>query len=197
MFSGIIYDTGTIKSMSNGNKQKRICIALNKEIINPCVGMSIAVNGTCLTAAKITEKKEFSADATEETVKKTNLKILKYGDKVNIEFPLTADALLSGHIVQGHIDCTGKVRRIIKKAAYMILEVAFPREFIRYVVEKGSVAADGISLTAYNVKGNSFQVSIIPETLNSTVIKYYKIGTIVNIEFDIIGKYIEKMIKLK
>jgi len=195
MFSGIIFDVGKIKNVRKSNGQKRINIILNKEIPNAEKGMSIAVNGACLTASEIKNAKEFSADATQETLKKTNLTALRSGISVNIEFPLTADKFLSGHMVQGHIDCTGKVARITRKGANIVIEVSFPKQFGKYIVEKGSITVDGTSLTAFNVKNSTFQSSIIPETFKMTTMRYYKAGTTVNLEFDVIGKYVEKVFK--
>jgi riboflavin synthase len=192
MFSGIIYGTGRVTAIRPGSGLKSIQIKINKNIINPEKGMSIAINGACLTASQIKNAREFTADMTEETVRTTALGKLKSGSVVNVEFPLTMDRFLSGHIVQGHVDCTGSVVSTDEKAGNRILKVSYPEEFDRNIVEKGSIAVDGISLTAYNVRNNTFEVSLIPETYSETIVKNYKKGTIVNLEFDLIGKYILK-----
>jgi riboflavin synthase len=194
MFSGIIYDLGRVKSIRQGSGIKVISIALTKQIIKPEIGMSIAVNGACLTAVSFKGIKEFSADVTEETLTKTVLKSVKPGDKVNVEFPLTPDRYISGHLVQGHVDCTGKVKEIKKSAGKAILTIEYPSGFSRYIIEKGSVAVSGISLTAFNVTDKDFDISLIPETWRSTIVSGLKKGDEVNLEFDMTGKYIEKMI---
>jgi riboflavin synthase len=194
MFSGIIYDLGRVKSIRQGSGIKVISIALTKQIIKPEIGMSIAVNGACLTAVSFKGIKEFSADVTEETLTKTVLKSVKPGDKVNVEFPLTLDRYISGHLVQGHVDCTGKVKEIKKSADKAILTIEYPSGFSRYIIEKGSVAVSGISLTAFNVTDKDFDISLIPETWRSTIVSGLKKGDEVNLEFDMTGKYIEKMI---
>ncbi len=194
MFSGIIYDIGRVKAIRQGNGVKVITIALSREILKPEKGMSIAVNGACLTAVSFRGVKEFSADVTEETMKKTVLKEIKPGDEVNIEFPMTLDKFLSGHLVQGHVDCAGKVSGVEKTGDKFILKISHPKEFGKYIIEKGSVTVSGISLTAYNVKNNGFEISIIPETYKSTIVKNLKRGDEVNLEFDLIGKYVEKFL---
>ncbi|MFP4466858.1 MAG: riboflavin synthase [Candidatus Goldiibacteriota bacterium] len=192
MFTGIIYDTGRIKGARQKKGMYSLAIALIKPIIRPEKGMSVAVNGVCLTASVIKGSKEFEADMTAETALKTNLGKAKAGMKVNIELPLTAEKYLSGHIVQGHVDCRGRVGALEKREGNTILNIKYPEEFGRYLAEKGSVAVDGVSLTAYNIKNDSFEVSVIPETLESTIIKGYKKDVPVNLEFDIIGKYVER-----
>jgi riboflavin synthase len=194
MFSGIVYDTGRVRAIRQGSGVRIITITLHKEILRPGKGMSIAVNGACLTAVSFKGVREFSADITEETLKKTNLRSVKPGDTVNIEFPITLESFLSGHIVQGHVDSTGEVKNLSKQADHVTLTVSFPKEQGRYLIEKGSIAVDGISLTAYNVKKDAFDVAVIPGTYENTVIKNYKRGDEVNLEFDIIGKYVEKFI---
>jgi len=195
MFSGIIYDVGKIKSRIIRGKNTQLSIVLNKDMLQPERGMSIAVNGVCLTAVSFRGKKEFTADISGETISKTSLKSVKNGDKVNLELPLTADKFLSGHIVQGHVDTEGRVEAFIRKSSDFLLEVSYPAEYDKYLVEKGSIAVDGVSLTVYNTRGRRFTVSVIPETVKGTIISGYKKGTKVNLEFDIIGKYVVKALK--
>ncbi len=194
MFTGIIETTGKILKKINRSNSVEIEINLEIEIKNPAEGMSISVNGVCLTAKKIKNKKIFSADISEETLKKTTFKNLKAGDKVNIEFPLTLNDFLSGHIVQGHIDTKGKVFKIEKKQDNLIITFEVDEQHKKYLIEKGSIAIDGVSLTMFDIIDNKFTVAIIPETLKRTIIADYKKGTEVNIEFDIIGKYVEKIL---
>jgi riboflavin synthase len=192
MFSGIIYDLAKVKSATNKSGLKEVVVALTKDIISPQKGMSIAVNGVCLTAVSIKGKKEFTAEATAETSAKSTIKNLKTGDYVNIEFPVTPSTLLSGHMVQGHVDAAGRVASMVKKGRDAVLEIDFPPKFGKLIVEKGSIAVDGVSLTAFDVRSGSFKVAVIPETLGSTIIEKYARGREVNLEFDIIGKYILK-----
>jgi riboflavin synthase len=196
MFSGIIYCKAKVKSAASHGGIKTFDFSLTRDIVTPEKGMSIAVNGVCLSATAIKGKKEFRADATAETLEKSSLKNLKPGDEVNIEFPVTPSTMLSGHIVQGHVDTTGRVASMIKKGSDAVLEVEFPVKFGKLIVEKGSVAVDGISLTAYDVRARSFKVAVIPETLAATVMAYYKPGRVVNLEFDVVGKYILKQAKV-
>jgi riboflavin synthase len=197
MFSGIIYCTGRVKAARPSGKGKIIEILLSKEIINPEKGMSIAVNGACLTAISFAGAVRFTADVSAETLLKTTLKNIKPGKYVNIEFPLTADKFLSGHIVQGHVDAEGKVESLKKEKGDTLLAISYPKEFDKYVVEKGSITVDGISLTAFNLKPGKFSVAVIPETLKNTTLGGYKPGDAVNLEFDVIGKYVEKQLSKK
>lgn len=195
MFTGIIFDTGKIKSKVLKGGILEITIHLNKEIKNASKGMSIAVNGVCLTAKKIINLFEFSADLSEETINRTTFKDIKVGDRVNIELPVTPSDFFSGHIVSGHIDTIGRVYDIINKRNNILIKFEFPEKFKNYIIEKGSIAIDGVSLTVYNIKENKFDVSIIPETFKNTIINEYKKNRKVNMEFDIIGKYVSKFLK--
>jgi len=194
MFTGIIYSRGRIRKIKTMNKGKNIEIFSEKEIKNVHKGMSIAINGVCLTVTSFSGVRIFSFDVSKETIDKTTFKYVNYGKNVNIELPVTADGFLNGHIVQGHVDTTGEVNCLKKEAGDTILSIKFPEKFYRYVAEKGSIAVDGISLTAFNVRNNLFDVSVIPETINVTTVGEYKKTDKVNLEFDIIGKYVEKML---
>jgi riboflavin synthase len=196
MFSGIVYDTGRIKAVkSAAGGAKIITIALNKPLLSSEKGVSIAVDGACLTAVAFRGLREFSADVSAETLDRTTAGMKKTGEVVNIEYPLTANKFLSGHIVQGHIDCTGTVKSIEKKGAGAVLKINYPAQYSRYLIEKGSITVSGISLTAYDTHDTSFTVSVIPETLASTAVKNMKTGDKVNLEFDLIGKYVEKFVR--
>lgn len=197
MFSGIIYCKAKVQAAVSKSGLKVFDLALEKEITSPQKGMSIAVNGVCLTATSFKGKKEFKADATAETLEKSSLKNLKTGDEVNIEFPVTPSTMLSGHIVQGHVDSTGRVAALVKKSKDAVLEIEFPAGFGNLIVEKGSIAVDGVSLTAFDVRARSFKVAVIPETLDNTVISNYARGREVNLEFDVVGKYILKQSKME
>ena len=157
-------------------------------------GASIAVNGTCLTVVA-KSKNSFSADVMEETARRTNLGGLTAGKNVNLELPATAATFLSGHIVQGHVDGVGTVERIQKKSADRILAIGAARALLRYIVPKGSVAVNGVSLTVIGVGRKSFEVGIIPHTWESTTLRDLAAGARVNIEVDVLAKYVEKLIK--
>ncbi len=193
MFTGIIEEMGIVKSI----KSKVITIEANKIFDDLKLGDSVAVNGTCLTVSSFegkTSPKIFNADITSETLSRTNLGNLKSGFKVNLERALTLNGRLGGHIVLGHIDGVGIIKNISKNAEDIELTIEVPPNLIKYIIEKGSVAVDGISLTVAKVNKNYFSVAIIPHTLKETILYYKKAGDKVNIENDIIGKYVEKLL---
>ena len=191
MFTGIIEEMGIVKSI----KSKVITIEANKIFDDLKLGDSVAVNGTCLTVSSFSNK-IFNADITSETLSRTNLGDLKSGFKVNLERALTLNGRLGGHIVSGHIDGVGIIKNISKKSEDIELVIEVPTNLMKYIIEKGSVAVDGISLTIAKVDNNknNFSVAIIPHTLKETVLYYKKAGDKVNIENDIIGKYVERLL---
>ena len=191
MFTGIIEEMGIVKSI----KSKVITIEANKIFEDLQLGDSVAVNGTCLTVSSFSNK-IFNADITTETLSRTNLGYLKSGYKVNLERALTLNRRLGGHIVSGHVDGVGIIKNISKDSEDIELVIECPANLMKYIIEKGSVAVDGISLTVAKVNNNknSFSVAIIPHTLKETVLYYKKAGYKVNIENDIIGKYVEKLL---
>lgn len=193
MFTGIIEEMGIVKSI----KSKVITIEANKIFDDLKLGDSVAVNGTCLTVSSFEGKvspKIFNADITSETLSRTNLGDLKSGFKVNLERALTLNGRLGGHIVSGHIDGVGIIKNISKNAEDIELAIEVPPNLMKYIIEKGSVAVDGISLTVAKVNKNYFSIAIIPHTLKETILYYKKAGDKVNIENDIIGKYVEKLL---
>ena len=191
MFTGIIEEMGIVKSI----KSKVITIEANKIFDDLKLGDSVAGNGTCLTVSSFSNK-IFNADITSETLSRTNLGDLKSGFKVNLERALTLNGRLGGHIVSGHIDGVGIVKNISKKSEDIELVIEVPTNLMKYIIEKGSVAVDGISLTIAKVDNNknNFSVAIIPHTFKETVLYYKKAGDKVNIENDIIGKYVERLL---
>lgn len=191
MFTGIIEEMGIVKSI----KSKVITIEANKIFDDLKLGDSVSVNGTCLTVSSFSNK-IFNADITSETLSRTNLGDLKSGFKVNLERALTLNGRLGGHIVSGHIDGVGIIKNISKKSEDIELVIEVPTNLMKYIIEKGSVAVDGISLTVAKVDNNknNFSVAIIPHTLKETVLYYKKAGDKVNIENDIIGKYVERLL---
>jgi len=192
MFTGIIQEIGSIVRIKNSSQSCELCIAV-KEIKDSNMGDSIAVNGVCLTITKI-DKKYFSADVVNETLQRTNLGLLRAGNRVNIEKPLRVGDQLSGHFVLGHIDNTGTIISAIT-FSNGILEIETKDEIMNYIVEKGSIAIDGVSLTVAGVYKKSFKVALIPHTLSATTLYDKKIGDVVNLEVDILGKHVAKILK--
>lgn len=189
MFTGIIESIGTVISTGGGSAMLRIDIGKLAEDAN--TGDSIAVSGVCLTATML-EKSLTSFDVSAETLSRSTLGELRAGVKVNLERALRADSRLGGHFVQGHVDGPGTIRRFSKSGENRVLEIEVPREIIGRMVEKGSVAIDGISLTITKISGTRFSTAIIPHTFDGTTLKEKKTGSKVNIELDILGKYVRK-----
>jgi riboflavin synthase len=193
MFTGIVEEIGKIKSVLGGTNALRLEIEAKKVLTNLRVSESININGACQTVIEV-KKSSFAVEAVEETLRKTNLGQLRNGDWVNLERSLGLSDRLSGHIVTGHIDCVGKIISIERKQKSLIFKVSIPLQFSSYIVEKGSISLEGVSLTMVNVFPDAISGSIIPFTYENTNFKYKKENDLVNVEFDIIGKYIKKMI---
>ncbi|UCE98165.1 MAG: riboflavin synthase [Dehalococcoidia bacterium] len=190
MFTGIVEEVGRIAVISVG----KLTITASKVLQGMELGHSINVNGACLTVTEFNDN-SISVDIMPETLVRTNIGVLHAGDPVNLERPLTLGKFLGGHLVQGHIDGTGKVISVIRKDTTNLLRVEAPPEILRYIVEKGFVAVDGISLTVVDVTDDSFTVSIVDYTLNNTVLNHRTSGDVVNLEVDIIAKYVERFNK--
>ena len=190
MFTGIIEKIGTIKSIEEDNNSSIINIEIHDSRYS--LGDSICVNGVCLTIENITEQ-TYTFSVSPETNKLTNLKNLKKDSSVNIESSLTINKLISGHIVQGHIDTTSEIIEIQQKDNSWFIKFSIDLEYAKYLIKKGSVSIDGVSLTVNDVTKNQFNVMIIPHTYQNTIFKSYKKGSIVNVEIDILAKYIEKL----
>lgn len=193
MFTGIIEELGEIKALIKGDKSMKLKVECSKITQDLSLGDSVAVNGVCLTAVNFGSS-FFEADISYETLAKTSLNNIKPGSKVNLERALTLSSRLGGHIVQGHVDCTGKITNITKYGDSFKLFISYPGQIDKYIVSKCSVAIDGISLTVADIKNNIFEVAVIPHTFENTNLKYKKNGDIVNLESDIIARYVEKMI---
>ncbi|MBE9503844.1 MAG: riboflavin synthase [Proteobacteria bacterium] len=193
MFTGIVEGKGKVKSLGNGSSGFTVTIEAPFDLSSDKVGDSISVNGICLTATKI-EKTTFSADVSKETLSRTNLGKLKSGSEVNLERALKLGDRLGGHLVTGHIDGPGTVKKIEKRGESLYIEIALEEKELKYIVKKGSVTVDGISLTVNSVGNDFFTLNIIPHTLELTTLGEIKPGSQVNIETDIIGKYVEKLI---
>lgn len=194
MFTGIIEETGKVKAIRNNAKSSVITILADKVVSDTKLGDSIAVNGVCLTVVRIT-KSEFDADVMAETIRRSSLGKLQKGDFVNLERAMMAGGRFGGHIVSGHIDDTGVITSFVKEDNAVWVNIECDPELMKYIVFKGSVALDGISLTVAKVSENGFSVSVIPHTKEETTLLSKKVGDIINIECDVIGKYVENMMK--
>ncbi|MBZ0311488.1 riboflavin synthase [Clostridium butyricum] len=191
MFTGIVEEIGSLKEISIGSGFGNIEIECNKVLEETKIGDSIAVNGVCLTVNKINSN-SFVADIMGETLDRTNLGRLKDGNKVNLERALKVSDRLGGHIVSGHVDGKGQVLSIDKKNDGTWFTISADKEILKYIILKGSITIDGISLTVAYVDNEIFKVSIIPHTLKNTILAQKIQGSYVNLENDIMGKYIEK-----
>lgn len=194
MFTGIVEEIGTVKAIGKGSVSSFIRIAADKVLGDAHIGDSIAVNGVCLTVTDITGN-TFQADVMNETLSRSSLGSLKNGSYVNLERAMAADGRFGGHIVSGHIDGTGTIASVKQDGIAIWYTISTNDGILRYIVEKGSVAIDGISLTVAKTTPNDFSVSVIPHTASQTVLGFKKAGDIVNLENDIIGKYVEKLFK--
>ena len=196
MFTGIVEEIGIVKSLEFKANGAKIVIGCQKVVEDVKIGDSIAIDGVCQTVIAFNSS-EFSAEISDETLKVTTLGDLKSGNTVNLERALTLNSRLGGHIVSGHVDCMGKFINIEKLSDFYNLQFEIPEEQEKYVVYKGSIAINGVSLTVANIVDNIVSVAIIPHTYNNTSLKDLKLGQDVNIETDILGKYVEKFLSAK
>ncbi|KPJ51229.1 hypothetical protein AMJ40_00545 [candidate division TA06 bacterium DG_26] len=189
MFTGLVEEVGKVERKTRRSGMLALTLQGRKVLQDLSAGASIAVNGACLTVTEVNQTR-FSVDVSEETQKSTTLSSLKVGEAVNLERAMRREDRLGGHILSGHIDGVARItgrRRLSESTVY---EIELRPEFAPYVVEKGSVALDGVSLTVSQLRGNSFSVHIIPYTEQATTFRYKKVGDRVNIELDMIGKYV-------
>lgn len=193
MFTGIVEEIGKVQNIKKNVKSFVLTIEGNKIFEDINIGDSISVNGVCLTVTTFTNN-AFTADVMYETMSRSSLGQLKNGSHVNLERAMTAKGRFGGHIVSGHIDGTGKIIKIEKDDNAIWYTIAVKDNLMKYIVEKGSIAIDGISLTIAKVTVDNFSVSIIPHTVQETILSHRSVGDIVNIENDVIGKYVEKLI---
>ncbi len=192
MFTGIVESVGRIKRVLPYGAGKRLVIEATDILGDAGIGESVAINGVCLTVVNI-ENGLFEADVSQETLKRSNLGFLRQNDPVNIERALKVGDRLSGHIVLGHVDGMGRVVSVKREGEFFVFTISVASELEKYCVFKGSVAVDGISLTVAELMGGAFRVAVIPHTFFNTNLSYRKPGDFVNIETDIIGKYIERL----
>lgn len=196
MFTGLVEEKGFIKEKVRSGEGLRFTISAKKIMDDLKIGDSVAVNGVCLTVV-LREKETFSVDTIEETLKKTNLGRAKLNEPVNLERPLKAEARLGGHFVLGHIDTTGRIENIKELSSSHFITISFPGQFGKYLIPVGSVAIDGVSMTVAELGRDNFSVGVIPHTWEETIFENKKTGDTVNLEFDVLGKYIVKLIEQK
>ncbi len=196
MFTGLIEEIGEILQIHRGEKSSEITIKAKKILQGSHIGDSISTNGVCLTISGLTSN-GFQADVMAETLRKTDLSNISLGDKVNLERALSLNGRLGGHIVTGHIDGTGEIISLKREDTAVWVTIKPKERLLRYMVEKGSIAIDGISLTIAYIDSNVFKVSIIPHTGVETTLLNKTVGEVVNLECDILGKYIEKLLGIK
>lgn len=194
MFTGIIEEIGVLQNMKRGTNEYQLTLSAKKVLQDVKLGDSIAVNGVCLTVTSFTSE-QFTVDVMPETVKATSLQSLARGSSVNLERAMAANGRFGGHFVQGHVDGVGtiKSKNQVSNAVYFWIETS--AEMMRYIVPKGSVAIDGISLTVVEVKDNQFSISIIPHTITETILQFKQHGDGVNIECDMLAKYMERLLE--
>lgn len=193
MFTGIIEEVGKIERIQNGSHSAVLHIQARKILDDLKIGDSVAVNGVCLTVTSF-HKQGFTADVMHETLNRSALALLQTGSRVNLERAMPVDGRFGGHIVAGHVDGMGKIMRIEQDDNAVWYTVQAAESVMKYIVEKGSIAIDGISLTVAKVETAYFSISAIPHTVRETTLKERRIGDAVNLETDIIGKYVEKLL---
>ncbi len=193
MFTGIIEEIGTVVSISKGAKSSSLILQGDVIFEDMHIGDSIAVNGVCLTVTGINTK-TFTADVMAETLRRSSLGSLTKGSKVNMERAMAANGRFGGHIVSGHIDGTGEIESFVKEDTAVWVTIQTTEKILKYIIEKGSITIDGVSLTVAYVDNRCFKVSLIPHTAAHTTLLTKKAGEIVNLENDIVGKYIDKLL---
>jgi len=193
MFTGLIEEIGEIYNISSIGGGYNISVKSNYIINDLAIDDSVSINGACQTVIQV-KNNLFAVEAVEETLRKTTLGGFRNGKKVNLERALTLNKRLGGHIVLGHVDCVGTVQSIQPERTGILIKIKYPKEFSKYVISSGSICMDGVSLTTARTDNDWFLVSIIPHTWNKTTLNLLKTGDQVNLEFDVLGKYIEKLI---
>jgi riboflavin synthase len=196
MFTGLVREVGEVGWLRRTDQAVQLMVAAPRTAPRVTRGESVAVNGCCLTVAAHRDK-QLMFDLLEESLQRTNLGSIKPGDPVNLERALRVDSRLGGHFVQGHVDCTAQVVSITEKGPDVRLEISLPREFARYAIFKGSIAVNGVSLTIAELAEESFTVWIIPHTLEATNLGDLQDGDTVNLEFDVLAKYVERLVSLR
>lgn len=193
MFTGIVEEIGSISGIKQGKNSEILTIKAKKVLEDTKIGDSIAVNGICLTVTALSSD-SFAADVMHETINRSSLSKLKYGSKVNLERAMPVNGRFGGHIVSGHVDGTGTIINIKPDDNAIWYKIQANQQVLRYIVQKGSITIDGISLTVAKVSETDFSISAIPHTIEQTILKEKRQGDIVNLETDILAKYIEKLL---
>ncbi|WP_448583759.1 riboflavin synthase [Thermocrinis sp.] len=193
MFSGLVEELGIVEELRFVPGGAKLTVRSSMEDIK--IGDSVAVNGVCLTVVDL-QKNTLSFDLSQETLSRSNLKLLKKGDLVNLERALRVGDRIGGHFLQGHVDFTSKILLFSQRGSHWELKIFIPDEYKEYIVEKGSIGIDGISLTINYVEQNAVSINIIPHTYERTNLKHRKVGDLVNVELDILGKYVINYLKL-
>jgi len=193
VFTGLVADLGTVAEVDASEAGVRLTVRTALELTE---GDSVAVNGVCLTATSLPDG-AFTADVMQETLRRSSLGALEEGTKVNLELPLRADDRLGGHFVQGHVDGLGTIWEVREEGFSHVVTIGAPPEILRYVIEKGSIAVDGVSLTVSGLGDDWLQVSLIPETLERTTLGEATTGATVNLEVDVLAKYIERLVPVR
>ena len=196
MFTGIVEELGTVEAVERQSDAVRLTVRATTVLEDAASGDSIAVNGCCLTVAERTDA-TWTADVMAETLAKTGLGSLAAGDRVNLERAVTAGTRLGGHLVQGHVDAVGHVVRREPGEHWDVVTISMPRDLAPYLVDKGSITVDGVSLTVVEARDDEFTVSLIPETLRRTTLGFRAAGDAVNLEVDVIGKYVARQLQLR
>ena len=196
MFNGIIFHQGRIKKIKKRSKGINLFLDSNLNINNKNIGISISCDGACLTLISV-KKKLLEFYISHETIKRTKFKKCKIGDMINLELPIKFGDKISGHLCQGHVDTVGKVRNIIKKDKSYIFDFSMDRKFKKYLIEKASILINGVSLTLSKITKKGFQIWVIPHTLKLTNLSNLKLSEFVNIEIDILSKYIKNYVNKK
>ena len=193
MFTGLVAELGIVQRLARQGSSYHLTVGAKKVLDNLKIGDSVAVNGACLTVVRMDEG-GFTADVMPETVRLTNIGSLQPGSKVNLERTLRLCDGLDGHIVSGHVEGLGTISEQRPEGIAVVVTIATPPELLKYIIKKGSIAIDGISLTVTEVTDTSFSVSLIPHTAKETTLGFKKVGDSVNLETDILGKYVERML---
>ena len=193
MFTGLVAELGSVEKLAQQGSSFHLTVAAAKVMQNLKIGDSVAVNGVCLTVVRLGDA-SFTADVMPETVRLTNIGLLHTGDRVNLERTLRLCDGLDGHIVSGHVEGLGTIASRRPDGIAMVVTITTPPELLKYIIKKGSIAIDGISLTVTQVTETSFSVSLIPHTAKETTLGFKDVGDSVNLETDIIGKYVERML---
>jgi riboflavin synthase len=196
LFTGIVEELGTVEALERQSDAVRLTVRAVTTLEDASLGDSIAVNGVCLTVSALGDG-TWTADVMAETLAKSGLGALVVGDRVNLERAVTAGTRLGGHLVQGHVDAVGRVSRRDPGEHWDVVTVDMPRDLAPYLVDKGSITVDGVSLTVVEAGQDSFTVSLIPETLRRTTLGFRALGESVNLEVDVIGKYVARQLELR